>query len=620
MRLLTVAACVALGIASARAQTPGATASAESRAVGEGARSVIALVEGRKCISLDGAWRAIVDPYETGYYDYRRQPSGNGFFKDARPKSPGDLVEYDFDSSIELSVPGDWNTQRPELFYYEGTVWYRRKFNHVLKEHTRAFLRFDAANYEARVYLNGRELGRHVGGFTPFEFEVTGALAAGENSVVVKVDNTRRADGVPTTSTDWWNYGGLTRSVRLVKTPAAFVRDYSIAIDPKRPEVIRGWVRVDGASDGGDVRIELPDAGRSVVARLDRTGLATFEMPADGLARWAPETAVLHRVRIQYGEDVIEDRVGLRTIEVRGRDILLNGKPIFLRGICMHEERPVDGGRAFNTEHARTQLEWARALNCNFVRLAHYPHNEATLRAAEEMGFLVWAEIPVYWGIAFDSSSVYDNAERQLREMITRDRNRACAAMWSVANETPLTDSRLAFLRKLIDAAHRLDPTRPVTAALEVHYKDPATIEISDPLGQYLDILGCNEYLGWYDGPPEKADGVKWVTPYDKPLVISEFGAGAKRGRHGAAGERWTEEYQTAVYEHQTRMLDRIDFLRGVSPWILKDFRSPRRLLPGIQDNWNRKGLVSEKGERKAAFDVLAKWYAEKARTKSDGR
>ncbi|MCB9851872.1 MAG: beta galactosidase jelly roll domain-containing protein [Phycisphaerales bacterium] len=569
-------------------------------------------VDGRHAVSLDGEWRAIIDPYETGYQDYRGNIDHDGFFRDATPKDKSDRIEYAFDTAGTLNVPGDWNTQRPELFYYEGTIWYRRKFDYTRKVDKRAFLYFGAANYDARVYLNGEELGRHVGGFTPFQFEITNTVKDGENSLVVKVDNSRHSDAVPMNVTDWWNYGGLTRSVLLIETPMTFIRDYALYLHPDRDGAIEGWVQLDGPDRRQVVSVHLVDVGSGMAIKANMFGRAKIHRGGLAIQRWSPENPRQYQVWIRSGEDSVEEKIGFRRIEVKGRDILLNGKPIFLRGICLHEERPAGDGRAFNAEHAETQLAWAKELNCNFVRLAHYPHNDAMIRAAERMGLLVWAEIPVYWGIEFDNEDVYANAERQLSETIARDRNRACVAMWSVANETPLSDARLAFLRRLIDAAHRLDPSRPVTAALEVHYRDANTIEINDPLGAYLDILGCNEYIGWYDGAPAKADGITWTTPYNKPLVISEFGAGAKFGRHGDADARWTEEYQADVFLHQTQMLDRIDFLRGVSPWILKDFRSPRRLLPEIQDNWNRKGLVSEKGERKKAFNVLKEWYAER--------
>jgi beta-glucuronidase len=195
--------------------------------------------------------------------------------------------------------------------------------------------------------------------------------------------------------------------------------------------------------------------------------------------------------------------------------------------------------------------------------------------------------------------------------MITRDKNRAAVVIWSVANETPLSDARLAFLKNLISHARSLDSTRLLSAAMERHYINDTTQMIDDPLGEYLDVLGCNEYVGWYDGLPEKADRLEWRSKYQKPLVMSEFGGDALYGHHGDALTRWTEEYQENIYQHQIAMLKKIPFLRGTSPWILTDFRSPRRPLPRIQDYWNRKGLISSRGEKKKAFYVLQQWYRE---------
>ena len=199
----------------------------------------------------------------------------------------------------------------------------------------------------------------------------------------------------------------------------------------------------------------------------------------------------------------------------------------------------------------------------------------------------------------------------QIEDMIRRDRNKASVILWSVANETPNTSARLDFLRSLIATARREDSTRLITAALLVSRVPAAPNErvLDDPLGANLDVLGCNEYIGWYEGTPDLADRTTWTSPYNKPMIMSEFGAEAKTGLHGSANERWSEEYQADVYEHQIAMLRRIPFLRGISPWILMDFRSPRRELPEIQDFYNRKGLVSDKGEKKKAFFVLRGYY-----------
>jgi beta-glucuronidase len=571
---------------------------------------LITNLDGRHTTSLDGRWQIIIDPYETGYYDYRWQLRKDGYFKNDKPKSPSDLIEYDFDSSQQLNVPGDWNSQDERLLFYEGTVWYKKSFDYMKKERTRLFVYLGAANYVADVYLNGQKLGRHEGGFTPFNFEVTSLVHEKDNFLVVKVDNKRRREAVPTLNTDWWNYGGLTRTVRLVEVPDTFIEDYFLQLKKGSTDEVAGWVKLNGAGGGKTVTVEIPEAKVKQTVTTDESGYAPVHFKARPQL-WSPESPKLYQVTLSTDGGSVTDRIGFRSIETRGTDILLNGKPVFLRGISIHEEAPLRGGRAFNDTDARVLLTWAKELGCNFVRLAHYPHNEHMTRLADEMGMMVWSEIPVYWTILWDNPETFENAKNQLGEMITRDKNKASVILWSVANETPSGEARLKFLKGLIDHARSLDPTRLLTAANERHYADPNTQVVDDPLGEYLDVLGCNEYVGWYDGPPEKADGLTWKVTLPKPLIISEFGGDALAGHHGDKKVRWTEEYQRDVYEHQIAMLRRIPGLRGMSPWILTDFRSPRRPLPGIQDFFNRKGLISSRGDRKQAFYVLQGFYQE---------
>ena len=577
--------------------------------------SRIVNVEARRTTSLNGKWRVIVDPYENGYYDFRLQPSKDGYFLDAKPKDKSDLIEYDFDTSGQLDVPGDWNTQRESLFFYEGTVWYRKTFDFPSKPATRLFLYFGAANYEAIVYLNGEKLGSHTGGFTPFEFEITGKTREKGNSVVVKVDDKRHREDVPTVNTDWWNYGGLTRGVSLVEVPETFVEDYFVQLKKGSTDTIAGWVKLNGPRPRQQVTIRIPEAGVSASVATDANGYAALSVPAK-LTLWSPENPKLYEVTIASDTDSVRDRIGFRTIETKGTDILLNGKSVFLRGVSIHEEAPFRTGRAYSPEDARTLLGWAKEMGCNFVRLAHYPHNENMVREADKLGLMVWSETPVYWTILWENPETFANASNQLAESIARDKNRASIVLWSVANETPVGEARTAFLRKLAGQVRTLDPTRLVTAAM-MHHNDGGAAEgntdlLDDPLGADLDVLGCNEYLGWYDGLPDKADHIDYKTIYTKPLIMSEFGADALYGLHGDPLTRWTEEYQENVFQHQVGLLNRIPFLRGTSPWVLMDFRSPRRTLEGIQDFFNRKGLVSVRGDKKKAFYVMREFYQAK--------
>jgi beta-glucuronidase len=574
---------------------------------------------------LDGTWRAIVDPYETGYVDILGRRNDRGFHRDFTPRTPSDRVEYDFDTSPELQVPGDWNTQDPTLLYYEGTVWYRRRFDvapdeAMASDRGRTFLHIGAANHTTRVFLDGEELATHVGGFGPFAVEVTGRVGPGEHSLVLQVNNRREPNRIPAMRSDWWNFGGITRSVTLLTVPNTFVRDAWITMD--QTGALVGQVAVDGPdAEAATVTVDLVDVGLSAETGAD--GRVRFEPDevAD-LQRWAPGAPILHTVRWTCHTDPIEDdglvdtiqdEVGFRTVEVDGTRILVNGVETFLRGISIHGEGPNGGRRAAGPDDADTLLDWAQNLGANFVRLAHYQHDEHMIRACDRRGLLAWCELPVYWGIAFDNPAVAANALAQADELVTRDRSRAAVILWSVANETLPGDDRLRFLGSLIERVRHLDSTRLVTAALLTLPSADPEVHVSDPLGRLVDVVAINQYLGWYYGDRDTLPTTRFSTDFAKPIVFSELGAGAKYGHHGTEDEIWTEEFQAAVYRAQIAMIRSQPDCAGLSPWILKDFRTPLRVLPGIQDGYNRKGLVSEEGEQKLAFDVLADFYRELA-------
>ena len=584
---------------------------------------MIADVFARQTTSLDGKWNVIVDPYDTGYFDYRRQPYDaggkltGGFGQDKQAKDKTDLVEYNFDTSPTLNVPGDWNSQDEKLFYYEGSVWYRKKFD-VTKsapDH-RLFIYFGAANYEADVYLNGKKLGKHVGGFTPFAYEITKLAKERNNSLVVRVNNNRHADAVPTVNTDWWNYGGLTRDVLLVETPAAFISNFRTRLKAGTTNAIEATIQLDGADKNQTVKINFPSLKIAAEMIADENGVARFELTAPNLTLWSPENPVLNDVEISSGDDLLKDRVGFRSIATSGTDVLLNGHKVFLRGICIHEEEPLQGRRAWSEADAKELLGWAKELGCNFVRLAHYPHNEHMARLADEMGLMVWEETPVYWTIQWTNAETLANAKKQLADEILRDQNRASVIVWSVSNETPVSEARTKFLKSLVDEARELDGSRLVSAAMEVRSdpNDPLHKIVDDPFGEFTDLCSFNEYTGWYDGLPEKIDRISWSVKYPKPVFISEFGADAKQGFHADALTRFSEEYQADVFKRTLPMLEKIPGFSGCTPWILCDFRSPRRPLSGIQDGWNIKGLIGHDGEKKLAFDVLKNFYGEKAK------
>lgn len=578
-------------------------------------QNLIQNIQARSILSLNGKWNYVVDPYENGYYDYRHEPfdqsasKTGGFFDDKKQTNKSELIEYDFDHSPLMNVPGDWNSQSEKLELYEGTVWLRRKFDVKPEGNKRYYVYFGAVNYEAHVYLNGKKLGIHKGGFTPFQFEVTGKLKDGANSLVLKVDNTRKQDEIPTVNTDWWNYGGITRDVFLASLPKTFIADYKIQLPKAKGDFIEGYVQLSDSVANQKVTVSIPELKLNSVVTTDQFGKASLKIAYKNLSLWSPENPKLYQVTVATGEEKVNDKIGFRRIETSGNNILLNGKSIYLRGISIHDENPLLAGRLRSEGDLRMLLQWAKELNCNYVRLAHYPHNEEMIRLADEMGLLVWAEVPVYWTISWTNPATYANAKQQLTDLIVRDKNRASVIVWSVGNETPLSAARHEFMGNLVTAARSLDDTRLIAAALEVH-REGDTMILNDPLGEKIDLVSFNEYAGWYfGGTPKEILKYNFDIKYKKPVVVTEFGGDALGGFHADEDTRWSEEYQEALYRNQITMLSKIEGLRGMTPWILADFRSPRRQHPLYQNFWNRKGLISETGKKKLAFFILKGYY-----------
>ncbi len=563
-------------------------------------RASLIFTDNRPKESLNGLWRFTADPYDTGLRSGWHTAGTDGGDQAGLP------WDYDADGGDEMPVPSCWNLRRPEYFYYEGSAWYAREFSYrPEREGERVFLRVGAANYDAKVFLNGRFLGNHRGGSTPFCVELTGAIA-GRNLLQICVNNDRAADRVPMRNTDWFNYGGIYREVDLYRLPAGFIKGFRVCLVPDGTyRKIRAEVAVDGPD--GPVGFQVPELGVDLEG-MAQGGVCTFEVDA-GPELWSPANPRLYQVAACYGEDRVSDTVGFRQIEAAGERILLNGKPVFLRGICVHED---DAGYGKFSDEAdiRRRFTDARELGCNFLRLAHYPHHELAARVADETGIMLWEEIPVYWAIEFADPRVYRDAENQLLELVARDWNRASVIIWSVGNENADTDERLTFMGNLAAAARAADPTRLVSAACLVS-KDPP--RIADRLAAHLDVIGLNEYYGWYDPDFGRLEELLRHSAPGKPVIISETGADALAGHHGTRNDLFTEEYQEYVYERQIELLSRTGYIQGMTPWILYDFRAPRR-QNRYQQGWNRKGLIAaDKKTRKRAFFILQDYYWRRA-------
>ena len=556
----------------------------------------------RKTEKLNGQWHYVLDQYDVGLRDNWHTPRE---LNDQGVQLPWD---YHTEDGELTNLPGCWNVIDPKYFYFEGCVWYSRTFIYnPIQQDERVFLRIGAGNYDTKIYLNTKFLGNHYGGSTPFCVELTNELVKYKrNSLVIGVNNTRTLDRVPMKNTDWYNWGGIYRDIELIRVPKVFIKDFKIHLVPDNTySNIHFKVEISNLKAEGPVTLTIP--GLNIKESFTvKNGICENTIKSSP-ELWSTDNPKLYDVYVNYGKDSILDRVGFRQISVKGTDIFLNGKKIFLTGISCHED-DMYLGKTTTREDILRRYQHAKELGCIFLRLAHYPHHELAAEIADELGLLLWEEIPVYWAIAFDNLSTYDDAENQLLELINRDFNRASVIIWSVGNENADTDDRLNFMSKLAKKAKKEDASRLVTAACLVNHEKNI---IEDRLIPYLDIIGLNEYYGWYAPDFNELIQLGENSKPQKPVIISEFGAGAKAGHHGTIHEKFTEEYMENIYKLQTETIKKLDYVKGMTPWILYDFTCPRRQNQ-FQKGYNRKGLIAEdKNTKKKAFFVLKAFYKE---------
>lgn len=551
----------------------------------------------RKKESLNGHWHYAVDQYDT----FLRQKWFNENYYDGGGNTLS--VDFSFDEWGLMDLPCCWNMTDRMYMLYEGSMVFTRKFIYAKRhDDERMILKIGAANYLCRVFINKKYVGMHRGGSTPCYFDITDYLEH-DNRIILQCDNTRRNNQVPTIDTDWFNYGGIYRDIELIRVPKVHIKDFKIALEPDSDF---GKINVKVAmfeNYSGEAKFEIPELSITEnISVNDGIGELVFDAKPE---LWSPENPKLYDISLECAGDRVSDKVGFREIRVKGMDITLNGKPIILRGISSHEDS-VNNGKALTDEERLENIRAAKELGCNFMRVAHYPHSDRMSQLADELGLLLWEEVPVYWGIHFGSEDTYNDAENQLKELITRDYNRASVIIWSVGNENADTDDRLSFMGRLAECAHKLDCTRMVSAACLVNYEKNA---IEDRLEQYLDIIGLNEYCGWYTAEwcmlPELFEN----SDPKKPVIITEFGADAYPNLRGTITDKGTEDCQAYVYERQIENIRKIPYIKGMTPWILYDFRCPRRTSVN-QRYYNTKGLLyADKKHKKLAFYVLQDFY-----------
>ena len=574
-------------------------------------------------IDLSGTWKFKPDPNEQG------------------EKEKWFNLAFDDSGWLEQKVPGCWNLLSPKLLSYQGVGWYRRWF-FVPEKFSARFNRLvlDGVAYRAKVYLNGKLVGSHSGGFSRWSLDITDHLNYGaKNLLAICVDNRREFTSLPPLikkhgPLGWWTYGGINRLVQIESSPKTTICKLAVETDHLGSIQVKGVVFSRNRTDEqAKILIQLKDLKGRLIKKLfskqisiRENGFGTFELAdkINGVAPWSPSTPqnrYLFEIIVQSpsGREKQALEIGFRKFEFKNQRAYLNGKEIFLRGINRHEDAP-ESGAYQSDERIAQDMALLKELHINFMRPAHYPNDPRWLDACDRAGILITEEIPLYQVggspssyFASMSKKLFIDSARQLIETIERDRNHPCLVIWSVGNENQTIFYAIKhLLKKLYSTAKFIDPSRPITFAL---LSTPPFLEKSAGIA---DVIFINEYFGWYIGKVEDVSGyldsLHKKFP-QKPIVVSEFGAGAVIGKSpeklysvGIVKRDFTEEYQAYFHQKQFEIILSKPYVVGTMPWIFADFRDDKRPHNPIV-NFNLKGLVNYQRQKKKAFEVVSRIY-----------
>ena len=545
-----------------------------------------------------------------------------------------------------MAVPASFNDQTvtKEIREHSGYLWYEREFT-VAKalRNERLVLRFGSATHEAWVYLNGKEIAHHKGGFTPFEVEMNDFLVDGSNRLTVRLSNLLDYTTLPVgnyserkdengrmirkvdENFDFFNYAGLHRPVKIYSTPHDYIEDIVIVpevdLAAKKADV---KLSVKAAGNFDEVRITIVDEAGEQVAQTSGTDV---NVAIENVHLWQPLNAYLYTAKVEGikgGEcvDVYEEAFGVRKVEVKSGKFFINGEPFYFKGFGKHEDTFVNG-RGLNEAYNVLDINLMKQMGANSFRTSHYPYSEEMMRLCDREGIVVIDETPavgLFHGFGFDLSgknagstwSVLQTTEAHeqvIRELIDRDKNHACVVMWSIANESAQhVEGAHEYFEPLFNLARELDPqTRPCTL-INILMATPETDTCTD----LVDVISLNRYYGWYTetGDLKEAEEktrkelLEWQEKYpEKPIMYTEYGADTVAGFHSAYGEPFSEEYQEDYYRMNSKVFDEIPNFVGEQLWNFADFQTKF----GIQRvQGNKKGIFTRSREPKMVVRYLS--------------
>ena len=581
----------------------------------------------RLTMSLDGVWDFALDHGD--------------------PAAPSLDPAQPLPGAETAAVPASFNDQKPDRAWRDhyGWVFYQRRITLPRAcAGQRAVLRFGAVTHQAKVWLDGEFIAEHRGGFLPFEADLTGRLAPGASGLLTVAADNRVSHGtlpvgnepgqiaffgsdnagIPSVehakanarpqnrpNFDFFNYAGIQRPVTLYTTPAAYIAD--ITLVPHCDGRVDYRVETVGE---GEVTVEILDPdGRPAARAAGAAGSVTVLQPR--LWEPWPGTPNLYTARVTFGEDCYDETFGIREVRVEGTRLLLNGRPVYLKGFGKHEDSPLHG-RGFSEVANVTDLHYMHWFGANALRTSHYPYAEEFYALCDREGILVIDETPAVGigGADGDPYKTYPLAEHHrqvLAEMIERDKNHPCVVMWSLGNEPDLEhypESALEYWHALYEQAHAQDPQdRPVTL---VCCQNDYTKDITT---RTMDVVCINRYYGWYNlsGDLDAAcaalnEELDFWQEVGKPVVITEYGADTVNGLHDACGGMFSEEYQAEYYQRMGEEFDKRPFFIGEMPWNFADFAT---IQGPMRVGGNRKGLLTrDRRPKLAAHTLRRRWTA----------
>lgn len=581
----------------------------------------------RRSISLNGMWGFQLDPQNDG----TTQSWSDGLPNPDQIPVPASFADFYTDKHTR-EYCGD--------FWYETEVfvpdeWQGREIK----------IRFGSVTHRATVYLNGVEVTSHEGGFLPFDACITEiARYGGPNRLVVRGNNELSETTIPCGSTqtlpdgrklakpyfDFYNYSGIHRNVWLTAVPKESISDYSLVHELNGPDAVVNYSIITNGKN--DIKVILKDEDGSIVA--ESTG-KEGKLSVPNAHLWQVRNAYLYQLTMQIvdGESIIDEYtepVGIRTADVSERNILINGKPVYLKGFGKHEDSDILG-RGFNPATLKRDFELMKWIGANSFRTSHYPYAEEVYQMADREGFLVIDEVPAVGMFpslmnfaeastgkqtAFfakeTTPELYACHAEQVREMITRDKNHACVFAWSLLNEPEtITDEATPYFEKLFAYAHEIDPQkRPRTFAMLMN-----SVPDKCKCWQVADFCSLNRYFGWYVlGGPDidqaeaafRAEMKQWGAISSKPFIFTEYGADTSAMVDKLPSVMWSEQYQIEYLEMNHRVFDSFDFVKGEQMWNFADFQTTEGIM---RMDGNKKGIFTRQRQpKRAAFEVKKRW------------